>query len=74
MLKASHMSANDRTKSKLILQNNTWFSWKSYYYSQLRNMEMKVRKTVTSRKSDTYAKILYKFPMLISRLAIPKFF
>lgn len=74
MLKASHLSAKDRTKSKLNLQNNTWFSWKSYYYSPLRKMEIKVRKTVTSRKSSGYAKNLYKFPMLISRLAIPKIF
>lgn len=74
MLKASHMSAKDRIKSKLILQNNTWFSWKSSYYSLPGNTEIKIRKTVTSRKSNICTKILYKFPMLISRLAIPKNF
>ena len=74
MLKASHMFLTVRTKSKLILQNNTWFSWKSSYYNSSRNLEMKVHKTVTSWKSGTYAKIPYKFPMLISRLTIPKFF
>ena len=74
MLKASRMSAKDRAKSKIILQNNTQFSWKSSYYSPHRNLEIKVRKTATFRKSSGCAKILYKFPMLISRLAIPKFF
>lgn len=74
MMKALHMFLTVRAKSKLILQNNTRFSWKSSYYSPPRNMEIKVRKTVTSRKSDTYAKNLYKFPMLISILTIPKFF
>lgn len=73
MLKASHLSAKDRTKSKLILQNNTWFSWKSYYYSPLRNMEMKVRKTVTSRKSSGCAKIPYKFSNMTSRLTFKNF-